>query len=80
MEDSEASHNEEDWSWDESDKDWKGTQERREKEKKIKRYRKRNKLEEKTVRKACHMIGLGPVRQSSIGYFNNATADYSLAK
>ena len=76
------SHDENDWSWDESDQDWNGTEERKEKEKrkKINRYRKRKNLEEKTAKKAHHMIGLGPVRQSSIDFFLTATADYTLAK
>ena len=76
------SHDENDWSWDESDQDWNGTEERKEKEirKKIDRYRRKKNLEEKTARKAHHMIGLGPVRQSSIDFFLVATADYTLAK
>ena len=80
--DSGDSHNEEDWSWEESDAEWQGTEDRKEKEKKkkIERYRRRKHMEEKTAKKAHHMIGLGPIRQNSVDYFMTITADYTLAK
>ncbi len=71
-----------DWSWDDSDLEWDGTAERSEvqKKRKIERYRKRKLLEAKVSRKAKHMIGLGPIRRASIGYFHDICADFEEAK
>ena len=77
-----SGHEEDDWSWEESDGNWDGTEDRneREKKKKIERYRKKKMLEEKTARRGKHMLTLGPIRRQSVGYFHDATADYALAK
>ena len=83
MGDSSPLHSESDWSWEEGEEEgWEDTKDKKENErrKKIHRYRKRKILEERTARKGKHMIGLGPVRRQSIGYFNDATADYEYAK
>ena len=76
------SDHEDEWSWNESDQDWEGTEERREKEreKKIRIYRMKRMKEEKTAWKAKHIIGLGPIRRSSVKYFHDITADHNLAK
>ena len=75
-------HSEEDWSWDECDPEWGGTEDRRESEKrkKIERYRKKKTMEKKTAMKARHIIGIGPIRRDSISYFYEATADWELSK
>ena len=80
--DSPRKHDEREWSWDESDGEWQGTQDKKENERlrKIDRYRKRKILKEKTSHKARHMLGLGPIRQQSIDYFVDITADVELAK
>ena len=59
--DSGDSHNEDDWSWEESDGDWQDTEDRKEKEKKkkIERYRRRKHMEEKTAKKAHTYDRLG---------------------
>ena len=75
-------HSEEDWSWDECEEEWEGTAEKKdaEKRKKIERYRKKKLLESKTANKARHILGLGPIRKESIGYFYEVTADWEHAK
>ena len=80
--DSSQLHGESDWSWDEGQEDWQGTEDRaeREKKKKIQRYRRRKQLEEKTANKGRHMIGLGPIRRQSVGYFQDTNANFSQAK
>ena len=77
-----SSHNEDNWSWGEGDADWDGTADKREREqkKKIKRYRMRKMREEKTAKKAMHMIGLGPISLASVEYFNEITADHDSAR
>ena len=77
-----SSHDEEDWSWEEGEEEWEGTEEARETErvKKIARYRKRKILQEKTTRRAKHMVGCGPITKTSIDFFNEATTDYELSK
>ena len=40
----------------------------------------RKSREEKTAKKAMHMIGLGPISHHSVDFFYNATADHTLAK
>ena len=75
-------HSEEDWSWDECDPEWEGTAGKKEAEnkKKIERYRRKKNLEKKTATKAKHILGIGPIRRESIGYFFEATADWELSK
>ena len=75
-------HSEEDWSWDECEQDWEGTEDRRESEKRkrIERYRKKKIMEKKTATKARHMIGIGPIRRDSISHFYEATADWELSQ
>ena len=75
-------HDEEDWSWSDSDLDWDGTVEKNEmmKKKKIDRYRRKKQLESKVANKAKHMLGLGPIRRESISYFHNIVSDYEEAK
>ena len=75
-------HNEEDWSWDDSDLEWDGTVEKTEanKKRKIDRYRKRKLLQTKVATKAKHMIGLGPIRRASVSYFFEITSDFEEAK
>ena len=75
-------HSEEDWSWDECEDEWEGTADKRDLEnrKKVERYRKKINLEKKTATKARHILGIGPIRRESIGYFFEATADWELAK
>ena len=75
-------HSEEDWSWDECEQEWEGTAEKRDSEnrKKAERYRRKKNLEKKTATKAQHILGIGPIRRESIGYFFDATADWELAK
>ena len=75
-------HDEADWSWEDSDLEWEGTIERTEaqKKRKIERYRKKKILQSKVATKAKHMIGIGPIRRESIGYFFDITADYEEAK
>ena len=77
-----SSHDEEDWAWEEYDKDWEGTAERKakEKEKKERRQRVRKNKVAFTANKAKHIIGLGPIRQESIDYFHDITADFNTAK
>ena len=77
-----SSHGEEDWSWEECREDWEGTEDKKEnkKLKKIQRYRKKKLLQSKTSLKAKHMIGLGPIRHQSIGFFYDITSDYEEAK
>ena len=75
--DTSESPNEDDWSWDECDRDWDGTEGRKEdeKRKKILRYRKKKMFQAKTARRAKHMIGLGPILRQSVNYFTNITSD-----
>ena len=75
-------HNEADWSWNDSDLEWEGTIEKNEmqKKRKIERYRQKKLLEAKVAKKAKHMIGLGPIRRASIGYFHDIIADFEEAK
>ena len=75
-------HDEADWSWEDSDLEWEGTVERTEaqKKRKIERYRKKKMFETKVATKAKHMIGIGPIRRESIGYFFDITADDEEAK
>ena len=56
------SPDEDDWSWEESDVDWDGTEGKKEEEKrkKLLRYRKKKMIQAKTARRAKHMIGIGP--------------------
>ena len=77
-----SSHDEADWAWDESDKEWEGTAEKKQKEreKKERRHRARANKVAVTANKARHIIGLGPIRQASIDYFHNITADFNTAK
>ena len=79
---SEPLHDEADWSWEDSDLEWDGTVEKNEvqKKQKIERYRNKKLLEAKVARKAKHMIGLGPIRHASIGYFHDICADFEEAK
>ena len=71
-----------DWSWDDSDLEWDGTIEKNEvqKKRKIERYRNTKLLEARVAKKAKHMIGLGPIRRASIGYFFDIIADFEEAK
>ena len=80
--DSPSKHDEREWSWEESDGEWQGTQDKKEnvRLRKIERYRRRKILKEKTSHKARHMLGLGPIRQRSVDYFVDITADVELAK
>ena len=75
-------HDDADWSWDDSDLEWDGTIERTEaqKKRKIDRYRNKKLFQSKISKKAKHMIGLGPIRRDSIGFFHNITADFEEAK
>ena len=80
--DDDSLHGEEDWSWGEMDEEWEGTEEKltHEKRKKIERYRKRKQLVESTALKAKHMLGMGPIKEQSIAYFMDITADHVTAK
>ena len=82
LHDSSNSHDENNWSWEESSEDWEGMEEKKEEERKkeIDHYRKRKILEEKTARRVKHMLRLDLIKQLSIDYFNTITADYNLAK
>ena len=82
MGDSGPHHGESDWSWEEGEDDWQGTEDKieREKKKKLQRYRRRKQLEERTANKGRHMLGLGPIRRQSIGYFQDAKVDFPEAK
>ena len=75
-------HEEADWSWDDSELEWDGTVERNEaqKKRKIERYRNKKILQLKVAKKAKHIIGLGPIRRASIGYFFDIIADFEEAK
>ena len=80
--DTTLSPDEDDWSWEESDRDWDGTEGKREEEKrkKLLRYRKKKLLVAKTARRAKHMIGIGPILKQSVGYFLDITSDLEEAR
>ena len=75
-------HDDDDWLWDEGERDWEGTEERKneERRKKLLRYRKRKELKSKTSTRAKHMIGLGPILKQSVNYFADITSDIEEAK
>ena len=75
-------HNEEEWSWDDSEQDWDGTEDSVEKQRKkrIQRYRQKKIHQETTAKKAKHILGAGPISKDSINYFYDITADLELAK
>ena len=75
-------HDEKDWAWGENDEQWDGIADRQAKN----QEKKRREEEKKNIRieKAAYIgrcrIGIGPIRQESIDYFNKITSDYNLAK
>ena len=75
-------HDEDDWSWEDSDLDWEGTvtKNKMTKKQKIYRYRRKKMLELKVAKRAKHMLGLGPIRRASVSYFHNIVGDFEDAK
>ena len=75
-------HSEDDWAWTENDSEWEGTTNRqaRNREKKVKEEKKKREKIEKAAYIGRCTLGIGPIRQESIDFFNKITADYGLAK
>ena len=75
-------HDPTDWAWNENDEEWEGTTDRKARnlEKKRKDTEKKRIIIEKAAYIGRCTIGVGPIRQESISYFNKITADYGLAK
>ena len=75
-------HSEQDWAWDENEAEWEGTADRQSRN--IEKKKKEEKKKRERIKKAAYIgrctIGIGPIRQESIDYFNKITADYGLAK
>ena len=80
--DSAELHDMQDWAWNGSSNDWDGTIDREGKNraKKEKEEEKRRRKREKAVLVGKSTIGIGPIKERSINYFFNITADYSEAK
>ena len=75
-------HSNDDWSWSESDGDWQGTigREEKNKEKRRKNKRKKKMKEYETASKARNMIGIHPLTQKSIDFYNNKGNNFKEAK
>ena len=82
MGDSGDLHGQMDWPWDESEREWDGTEDRLERNKEKKRRTRERKI--KNVEKAAKVgrctIGIGPIKNDSIDYFNKITGDFDEAK
>ena len=82
LEDSGPLHNQDDWSWNESDDEWTNSVDRIEKNREKKRAARNRKLETQrrvTTKNKC-IIGLGPIKQSTISHKNEIVGDYLEAK
>ena len=75
-------HNQSDWPWDSSEKEWDGMIDRkaRNKAKKDRDIEKKKKKVEKAVKIGQSTIRIGPIKEASIEYFHNITADFGEAK
>ena len=82
MGDSGDLHGQMDWPWDESEREWDGMEDKveRNKEKRRRAREKRIKNVEKAAKVGRCTIGVGPIKNDSIDYFNKITGDYDEAK
>ena len=75
-------HEEEDWSWEDSEEDWDGMMDRKKKnkEKKKLRYMKRKQIQLETTRSGSLIVGIHPIKMESIDIFFRDTKNYEEAK
>ena len=75
-------HDQSDGSWEDSEEDWSGTVKRQEKnkEKRKKRYLRKKEIQSATTKSASLIIGLHPIRKTSLDYFSRKARNFNEAK